>query len=114
MLGLVGTSVALFEIVGRLLLIGGLYTRLVAALFSAEMVVAMLTTKISLYLGTSPLAPAEPPKLGIWAVVHETRSDYAQLMTCLFLFLVGVGALSLDTRRVGGKTAPARAARAVS
>jgi putative oxidoreductase len=41
----------------------------------------MLTTKISLYLGTSPLpAPGAPPKVGIWAVLHESRSDWAQLM----------------------------------
>jgi uncharacterized membrane protein YphA (DoxX/SURF4 family) len=93
-------GVALFEIVGGLMLIAGLYTRLVAMLFSIEMVVAMLTTKISLYLGTSPLAPpAAPPKTGIWAVLHETRSDWAQLLTCLLLVLVGAGARSLDARR---------------
>jgi uncharacterized membrane protein YphA (DoxX/SURF4 family) len=64
------------------------------------MVVAMLTTKISLYLGTSPLpAPASPPKVGIWAVLHETRSDWAQLICCVFLVVVGAGALSLDARR---------------
>jgi uncharacterized membrane protein YphA (DoxX/SURF4 family) len=94
------TGVALFEIIGGLLLIVGLYTRLVALGFSIEMVVAMLTTKISLYLGTSPLPlPAAPPKVGIWAVLHETRSDWAQLLTCLFLVIVGAGVLSLDARR---------------
>ena len=94
------TAIALFEIVGGAVLIAGLYTRLIALLFSAEMVVAMLTTKIALYLGTSPLAPpAAPPKLGIWAVLHETRSDWAQLMCCVFLVVVGAGAVSLDARR---------------
>ena len=96
----VATGIAVFEIVGGLLLIAGLYTRLLALGFSIEMVVAMLTTKIALYLGTSPLAPpAAPPKLGIWAVLHETRSDWAQLMCCVFLLIVGAGALSLDARR---------------
>jgi putative oxidoreductase len=94
------TGVAVFEIVGGLCLLAGLYTRFVALGFSLEMIVAMLTTKISLYLGTSPLAPpAAPPKLGIWAVLHETRSDWAQLLCCVFLALVGAGALSLDARR---------------
>ena len=94
------TFVALFEIVGGLCLLAGLFTRLVAIGFSIEMVVAMLTTKISLYLGTSPLAPpAAPPKIGIWAVLHETRSDWAQLLCCVFLAIVGAGALSLDARR---------------
>jgi len=63
-------------------------------------VVAMLTTKITLYLGTSPLPlPASPPKEGIWAVLHESRSDWAQLACCLFLVLVGAGAMSFDALR---------------
>jgi uncharacterized membrane protein YphA (DoxX/SURF4 family) len=94
------TVIGVFEIVGGLLLLAGLYTRLVSIGFSVEMIVAMLTTKVSLYLGTSPLAlPAAPPKTGIWAVLHETRSDWAQLLCCAFLVLVGAGALSLDARR---------------
>jgi uncharacterized membrane protein YphA (DoxX/SURF4 family) len=94
------TAIGAFEIVGGLCLLAGFYTRLAALGFSIEMVVAMLTTKISLYLGTSPLPlPASPPKVGIWAVLHETRSDYAQLLCCMFLVVVGAGALSLDARR---------------
>ena len=98
--GVTATAIAVFEIAGGALLIAGLFTRLVALLFSLEMIVAMLATKITLYLGTSPLAPPpSPPKLGIWAVLHETRSDWAQLMCCVFLVVVGAGALSLDARR---------------
>jgi putative oxidoreductase len=94
------TAIGVFEIVGGAMLISGLFTRLVAIGFSFEMIVAMLTTKISLYLGTSPLpAPAAAPKVGIWAVLHETRSDWAQLVCCVFLIVVGAGVLSLDARR---------------
>ena len=94
------TFVGAFEIVGGLFLIVGLFTRLAAIGFSIEMIVAMLTTKITLYLGTSPLPlPAAPPKAGIWAVLHETRSDWAQLLCCVFLIVVGAGAMSLDARR---------------
>lgn len=94
------TAIGVFEIVGGVMLIAGLFTRLVSIGFSIEMVVAMLTTKITLFLGTSPLPlPAAPPKVGIWAVLHETRSDWAQLVCCLFLVVVGAGALSLDARR---------------
>jgi putative oxidoreductase len=94
------TAVGVFEIVGGACLILGLFTRLVAIGFSIEMVVAMLTTKIGLYLGTSPLPlPAAPPKTGIWAVLHETRSDWAQLLCCIFLIVVGAGVRSLDARR---------------
>src|SRR3982751_5979968 len=41
------------EIVGGCLLIAGLLTRVAAIAFVAEMVVAILATKVSLYLGTS-------------------------------------------------------------
>src|SRR6187200_1548684 len=43
------------EIIGGILLITGLFTRLITIPFIIEMVVAMAATKITLYLGTSPL-----------------------------------------------------------
>ncbi len=89
--------VACLEIVGGLLLITGLLTRLIAVPFVFEMIVAILSTKISLYLGTSPLPlPPAPPKIGPWAVLHEIRSDYAQIVTSLFLLINGPGRWSLD------------------
>jgi uncharacterized membrane protein YphA (DoxX/SURF4 family) len=91
------TFVGTLEIVGGLGLIFGLLTRGFAIAFIIEMIVAILSTKVSLYLGTSPLpAPPAPPTAGFWAVMHETRSDYAQLLTSLFLLVVGPGPLSLD------------------
>src|SRR5580704_11698262 len=87
------------EIFGGLLLLSGLMTRLIAIPFIAEMIVAVLSTKISLYLGTSPLPlPPAPPQIGFWAVLHEIRSDYAQLFTVLFLMINGPGKWSLDGR----------------
>jgi putative oxidoreductase len=89
--------VACLEIVGGLLLLSGLMTRLIAIPFIIEMIVAVLSTKISLFLGTSPLPlPPAPPQIGIWAVLHEIRSDYAQLLTTVFLMINGPGKWSLD------------------
>jgi putative oxidoreductase len=85
------------EIAGGVLLLLGLATRLIAIPFVIEMVVAILSTKVALFLGTSPLPlPPAPPTRGIWAVLHEVRSEWAQLIVCAFLFRAGAGPLSLD------------------
>ena len=89
--------VAIVEIVGGLMLLAGLRTRLVAIIFIGEMAVAMLSTKITMFLGTSPLAlPPVAPQIGFWAVLHEIRSEFAQMFVSLFLMIEGPGRLSLD------------------
>jgi uncharacterized membrane protein YphA (DoxX/SURF4 family) len=107
------------EIVGGLLLLSGLMTRLIAIPFVVEMIVAILATKISLYLGTSPLSlPPAPPKMGFWAVLHEIRSEYAQIMTVIFLLINGPGKWSLDavlrTWRKGGVAESAQSRRSLN
>jgi uncharacterized membrane protein YphA (DoxX/SURF4 family) len=92
------------EIVGGLMLILGLGTRLITIPFIIEMIVAMLSTKPRLFLGTLPLAPPPvPPQVGIWAVLHEVRSEYAQIMSCIFLLISGPGRWSLDAWLAGGE-----------
>src|SRR6266540_6064698 len=99
--------VGVLEIVGGILLIAGFLTRLIAIPFVIEMLVAMASTKIALYLGTSPLPPPPaPPQVGLWAVLHEIRSDYAQIMSVLLLLIVGPGAWSFDALLARRKRQP--------
>ena len=109
---LTANFVGYLEIAGGLLLLSGLMTRLIAIPFIIEMIVAILSTKISLYLGTSPLPlPPSPPQFGMWAVLHEVRSEYAQLLTTAFLLVNGPGKWSLDAllqRRRGTRQVPSR------
>jgi uncharacterized membrane protein YphA (DoxX/SURF4 family) len=74
------------EIVCGALLIAGLLTRLAAIPLIIDMLVAIATTKIPLWL-----------KSGFWAMAHEARTDWAMLLGCIFLALVGAGKYSLDS-----------------
>ncbi|MDP4220093.1 MAG: DoxX family protein [Bacteroidota bacterium] len=94
------TCIAVLEIIGGLCIVFGYLTRVFSLLFIMEMIVAILSTKIGILLGTSPLAlPPSPPQIGIWAVLHEIRTDFAQLMTSIFLLVVGPGPISMDAKR---------------
>jgi putative oxidoreductase len=93
------------EIVGGLLFLSGLLTRFISVPFIIEMIVAILTTKSSIFLGTSPLPlPPAPPKIGLWAVLHEVRSEYAQILTSIFLLINGPGKWSLDALLSGKRS----------
>jgi len=65
----------------------GLLTRLAAIPLIVDMLVAIITTKIPILM-----------KSGFWAMAHEARVDYAMLLGCLFLLIVGAGPISIDAR----------------
>jgi len=73
------------EIIGGLLLLLGLLTRLAAIALIVDMCVAVATTKI-------PILRTD----GVWKMAHEARTDWSMLLGALCLLLVGAGAWSLD------------------
>jgi putative oxidoreductase len=77
--------VGVVEIVGGVLLLAGFLTRLAAIPLVIDMLVAIATTKIPIL-----------QKSGFWAMAHEARVDFAMLLGCIFLLIVGAGTWSLD------------------
>src|SRR6516165_9438229 len=75
-----GVCVGGVEIVGGVLLLLGLCTRLASAALIIDMLVAIATTKIPILL-----------KDGFWKMAHEARTDWSMLLGALFLLLVGAG-----------------------
>jgi uncharacterized membrane protein YphA (DoxX/SURF4 family) len=87
MAGLTAPFVGVVEIVCGTLVIGGLVIRLAAIPLIVDMLVAIATTKMPILM-----------KSGFWAMAHEARTDFAMLLGCTFLMLVGAGPISLDAR----------------
>jgi uncharacterized membrane protein YphA (DoxX/SURF4 family) len=87
--------VGVVEIVGGLLLLVGLLARLAAIPLIINMLVAITTTKIPML-----------HKSGFWAMAHEARVDFAMLLGCLFLLIVGAGKWSLDAGLTKGTRNP--------
>jgi putative oxidoreductase len=80
--------VAYSEIICGTLILIGLVTRLAAIPLFIIMLVAITLTKILLI-----------PEQGFWEVAHGARTDFAMLLSSLFLIFAGSGKLSLDESR---------------
>jgi putative oxidoreductase len=93
---LLAPFVGVVEVVCGGCLLLGLFTRLAAIPLVADMLVALATTKLPLLFGAGPEPIAAPPKTGLWAFLYQSRLDLTMLLSCLFLAMVGAGALSLD------------------
>lgn len=85
--GVLAPFVGVVEIVSGLFVLAGLLTRVAAVPLLVVMLVAITTTKMPILF-----------QKGFWAMAHELRTDFAMLLGCLFLALVGAGACSLDAR----------------
>ena len=97
-----GPVIGVLEIVCGALVLAGLLTRVASLLLIADMVVALLSTKVPILLGHGFWRFAAPSggKPGVWAMLHEARTDLAMLLGSLFLFIVGAGFWSVDARLV--------------
>ena len=79
--------VGVVEIGCGLLVLLGLFTRLATVPLIVDMLVAMATTKVPILL-----------KSGFWSMAHEARTDWAMLLSSLFLLVAGPGPWSLDAQ----------------
>ena len=78
------------EILFGSLVILGLFTRLATIPLLCVIGTAIATTKI-------PMLHTH----GVWAMLHEARTDFSMLLGLLFLLIVGGGGLALDRIRRG-------------
>jgi len=83
------------EIGCGLMILAGLLTKLATLPMIADMLGAILLTKVPLLWGSAALYPKEA---GIWDFLHEARLEFAMLCGCLFLLIVGGGSYSVDAR----------------
>jgi uncharacterized membrane protein YphA (DoxX/SURF4 family) len=97
--GVMGPFIGGLELVCGALVLAGLLTRPAALLLAADMVVAILSTKLPVLLGHGYWRFAAPNvKPGFWSLLHESRTDIAMLLGSAFLVIVGAGPSSLDAR----------------
>lgn len=76
-----------FEITCGILILIGLFTRLAAIPLIIIMLVAFITTKISILTNK-----------GFWSFAHEYRTDFAMTLLLIYLLIYGGGSNSIDKR----------------
>ena len=95
-----GPFVGFFELACGLLLLIGLCTRVAAVPLIITMLVALVTVKIPILIGTEfmgfSLRPL--PRYGFLSMMHEARNDIAMLFGSLYLLITGAGSWSLDAK----------------
>jgi putative oxidoreductase len=92
------------EVLCGLLILMGWSTRLAAIPLLIDISVAIISTKIPILLdhGFWHFSLPKVNQYGLWAMLHEARTDFSMLLGLLFLLTVGAGSLSADAR--AGKT----------
>ncbi len=95
---LMGPFVGGVEIIGGILVLLGLYTRLAVIPLIIAMGVAVVSTKIPILLGHGfgGFALRDLPRYGFFSMMHESRNDLCMIFGSIFLLIVGAGRWSLD------------------
>jgi putative oxidoreductase len=104
-----GPFVGVVELVCGALIIVGLLTRLAVIPLIVVMIVALVSTKLPIWLGHDVWIFRAPkmPRYGFWSMAHEARADLDMLLGCLFLLIEGAGPWSVDARLSGRARSPA-------
>src|SRR5689334_13080929 len=91
-----GPFIGFIETACGALILAGLLTRIAALPLLVDMTVAILSTKVPILIGHGYWRFAAPSggKTGLWAMLHEARTDLSMWLSCLFLLTVGAGSLS--------------------
>lgn len=82
-----GPFVGTFEVICGALVLAGLLTRLAAIPLLLIMFVAIMATKTKLLADN-----------GFWSMLHDSRTDWAMFLGCIFLLITGGGRWSLDKK----------------
>lgn len=95
---ILGPFVGWVELMCGLLILLGLFTRLASIPLIIIMVVAFISTKIPIWVGTDwwIFHVRNLNRYGFWSFMHESRTDWAMLMGACYLLIVGAGRWSLD------------------
>lgn len=80
------------EIIFGALLMIGLFTRISTIPMIINITVAIISTKVPMFLNK-----------GFWPAVHESRLDFTMLVSLIFLLIVGAGCCSVDSKLSGNK-----------
>lgn len=94
--------VGVAEVLGGVLVLLGLLTRLGALVLLVDMVAAFTSTKIPILIGHGFWGFANPTtRTGFLGMAHEARTDLSMLLGCAFLLVAGAGPFSVDKRLRG-------------
>jgi putative oxidoreductase len=95
---ILGPFVGATEVICGLLVLLGLLTRIASVPLIATMLVAIVTTKVPILLGSGfwGLHLRALSSYGFWSMAHEARTDFAMLLGSIFLLVVGAGRIALD------------------